>query len=204
MSGDISQIFDEYGEALVRLLAVPKIPRRRLFLPKRCASYMSPVLSDPMDLTNDCRAITINNTKKREANEYSRNHKSVEIGVDYDTTIAYFVRSITFIDLPTELHLQIMCHIHSIDDLGRWAGENIVCVGDQIEPGDLPPGVFSQRELNKVYQDLFNTEYKNAPFAHMFGQQHLSYKTTSYSPGNRIVWSGLAQTGRYKMNQYST
>lgn len=117
MSGSISQIFDEYGEALVRLLAVPIIPPRRLFFPKRCASYMSPVLSDPMDLTNDCRAITINNTKKREANEYSRNHKSVEIGVDYDTTIAYFVRSITFIDLPTELHLRIMCHIDSIDDL---------------------------------------------------------------------------------------
>lgn len=182
MSGSISQIFDEYGEALVRLLAVPIIPPRRLFFPKRCASYMSPVLSDPMDLTNDCRAITINNTKKREANEYSRNHKSVEIGVDYDTTIAYFVRSITFIDLPTELHLRIMCHTDSIDDLvclsltsryfldvcqkkipeyyaslqGRWAGENIVCVGDQIEPGDLLPGVFSQRELNKVYQDLFD------------------------------------------------
>lgn len=78
---------------------------------------MSFVLSDPMDPTNDCRAITINNTKKREANEYSRNHKSVEIGVDYETTIAYFVRSINFIDLHTELHLQIMCHIDSIDEL---------------------------------------------------------------------------------------
>lgn len=31
-----------------------------------------------------------------------------------------------------------------------------MCVGDQIEPGDLPLGVFSQRELNKVCQDLFD------------------------------------------------
>lgn len=117
MSGDLSQIFDECDEVLVHLLAVPIILPRRLYFPKRRISYMSSLLSDRMDLTNDCRAITIKNTKKREANEYSRNHKSVEIGVDYEATIAYFVRSITFIDLSTELHLQIMCHIDSIDDI---------------------------------------------------------------------------------------
>ncbi|KFY81994.1 hypothetical protein V500_10915 [Pseudogymnoascus sp. VKM F-4518 (FW-2643)] len=37
---------------------------------------------------------------------------------------------------------------------GRWAGENIVCAGDDIVPGDYPPGLFSAEEeedLNKAF-----------------------------------------------------
>lgn len=30
--------------------------------------------------------------------------------------------------------------------LGAWAGKHVVCVGEDLEPGDFSPGLFSKKE----------------------------------------------------------
>jgi len=39
-------------------------------------------------------------------------------------------------------------HIHAycISFLGRWAGDNIICVGEDVKPYDYPPVLFSAEE----------------------------------------------------------
>jgi len=39
-------------------------------------------------------------------------------------------------------------HDYYTSFLGRWAGENIVYVGEDVKPGDYPPGLFSAEELD--------------------------------------------------------
>lgn len=53
--------------------------------------------------------------------------------------------------------------------LGRWAGENIVCVGEGAEPGDFPPGLFSVEEANDLFQgtiDVSNNSHGPDDRAH--------------------------------------
>jgi hypothetical protein len=83
-----------------------------------------------------------------------------------------------FPSIPVEVHRLIFSYIEFIDDviclsltseyfwsigreyihdhyaslLGLWAGENIVCVGEEIEPGDFPPGLFTMEEENELRQ----------------------------------------------------
>lgn len=43
---------------------------------------------------------------------------------------------------------------HYLSRFGAWAGENIVCAGEETAPGDYPPGLFSAEEekgLNKTF-----------------------------------------------------
>ncbi|KAI1500715.1 hypothetical protein F5X99DRAFT_229613 [Biscogniauxia marginata] len=87
--------------------------------------------------------------------------------------------SVTFSGLPTEVHRHIFAHVESIKDailfgltsryfwsigrermhdiylslLGRWAGKNIVCVGEDVKPDDYPPGLFSAEELDVLRKD---------------------------------------------------
>ncbi|KAI1413719.1 hypothetical protein F5Y13DRAFT_189154 [Hypoxylon sp. FL1857] len=77
------------------------------------------------------------------------------------------------VSLPRELQIIIFSYIRGVDDrvclgltcrdlwevgrlylhrylssfFGQWAGKNIVCVGDNIEAGDYPPGLFSEQEI---------------------------------------------------------
>ncbi len=85
-------------------------------------------------------------------------------------------------DLPPEIHRLVFDHIEFIEDviclgvtsrhfwafaqehvhayymslLGQWAGENIVCVGEGVRPGDYPPGLFSAEELDAFQQRKAN------------------------------------------------
>lgn len=43
-------------------------------------------------------------------------------------------------------------HMHLLSFLGCWAGENIVCPGEYLEPGDFPPGLFSAEEEEQLRQ----------------------------------------------------
>jgi hypothetical protein len=84
----------------------------------------------------------------------------------------------TFSSIPTEVHRLIFSYAEFIEDviclsltsryfwsigqeyihdhyasfLGLWAGENIVCVGEDVEPGDFPPGLFTMQEENELRQ----------------------------------------------------
>ncbi|KFY38246.1 hypothetical protein V495_06681 [Pseudogymnoascus sp. VKM F-4514 (FW-929)] len=78
----------------------------------------------------------------------------------------------TFCNLPFEIHHLIYEHLddpidvvfmgmtspyfwsitkeyllrHYVSHLGRWAGKELVCVGEEADPGDYPPGLFSADE----------------------------------------------------------
>lgn len=82
----------------------------------------------------------------------------------------------TICTLPVEIILLIIFHIEYIDDVralglvnrylfhvsqeelakyfaqmfGRWAGKEIVCVGEDTEPDDYPPGLFSETEIDRL------------------------------------------------------
>ncbi|CAP73543.1 uncharacterized protein PODANS_2_9120 [Podospora anserina S mat+] len=94
-------------------------------------------------------------------------------------------RPVTFSTLPPEVHRLIFTHIECIDDvfrlglanrylwsigrehmhdyymsfLGRWANEHIVCVGEDVKPGDYPPGLFSAQELDLLRQKTSDIPY---------------------------------------------
>ncbi|KAK9434757.1 F-box domain containing protein [Metarhizium brunneum] len=73
----------------------------------------------------------------------------------------------TILDLPTEIILQtdLIClglarrsfwaiarqrlHDYYMSLWGKWAGENIVYVGEYTQPGDVPPGLFSEEEIDE-------------------------------------------------------
>ncbi|KAI0854873.1 hypothetical protein F4860DRAFT_498068 [Xylaria cubensis] len=84
--------------------------------------------------------------------------------------------ALTFSNLPTEIHCLVFDHIEYIEDticlgftnkyflilaqrylddyymsfFGTWSGENIVCVGDDVEPDDYPARLFSTEELDNL------------------------------------------------------
>ncbi|KAI1304578.1 hypothetical protein F5Y03DRAFT_384780 [Xylaria venustula] len=84
--------------------------------------------------------------------------------------------ALTFLGLPTEIHFLVIDHLEFIEDviclgltneyfwilaqreldnyymsfLGTWAGQNIVCVGEKVEPDDYPAGLFSTEELDEL------------------------------------------------------
>ncbi|KAH9890289.1 hypothetical protein F4778DRAFT_753231 [Xylariomycetidae sp. FL2044] len=86
--------------------------------------------------------------------------------------------------LPTELHQLICSHIDNTGDLvrfgmanrylwvvaydnlinrwmsllGPWAGQNVVCVGGEIEKGDYPSGLFSQEEQESLNQETIDVD----------------------------------------------
>ncbi|KAL7621873.1 hypothetical protein AAE478_007373 [Parahypoxylon ruwenzoriense] len=47
--------------------------------------------------------------------------------------------------------------------LGRWAGKNIVCVGGDVEPGDFPPGLFSEEETELHPREVETLIYDDYP-----------------------------------------
>ncbi|KAI1414786.1 hypothetical protein F5Y13DRAFT_187979 [Hypoxylon sp. FL1857] len=55
--------------------------------------------------------------------------------------------------------------------MGPWAGKNIVCVGEDVKPGDLPPGLFAEegehglslRKIQRLDEDGYTKESEPAP-----------------------------------------
>jgi hypothetical protein len=64
-------------------------------------------------------------------------------------------------------------HVHSriAGKYGRWANEKLVCVGSNIEPGDFPPGLFSQAQLRAINKHFGSEEPEFGPT--MLTLQHL-------------------------------
>lgn len=93
--------------------------------------------------------------------------------------------SMTLSDRPIEVHQLIFSYIESIEEviclslanrhfwkvgrermhdiyasfLGRWAGKNIVCVGEDVQPDDYPPGLFSAEELDVLRHKTSDIPY---------------------------------------------
>ena len=122
-------------------------------------------------------------------------------------------RPVIFSTLPPEVHRLIFTCIECIEDvfrlglanryfwsigrermhdyytsfLGRWAGENIVCVGEDVKPGDYPPGLFSAEELDVLRQktsdipyDWDDDDWDNVAFANKpFTLHHFTFPSIS-------------------------
>ncbi|TWU73583.1 hypothetical protein ED733_004788 [Metarhizium rileyi] len=236
-SGGLEQLFEEFSEALVRFLAVPISPQRRLYFPKRPTSSFS---SAYIGTVNERVMMTCglakmrHNSKKRTSDDdilvdFSGSHKRFKFGTGYRSTVESARRSTAFVDLPTELHLQIIRHIDAIEDVvclslssrqfwdlsqewiikyyvslrGRWAGHHIICVDDEIEPGDFPPGLFSEKELHSMRQDsshawgIPGSIHCEIGGIHQNGLASLLQSTVSESEGemllawelDRVAWS---------------
>ena len=168
-------LFD--SDYLVRFLAVPILPRN----PPEVAQ------STPAQTRNDRRATQIASRGSAKdiqmdkadgevlAGSSQRRKKAKIQGGEGSTEID---RSVTFSDLPCELHRLIFTCIERIDDiiclgltnqyfwsigrermhnyyasfLGRGARTNIVCVGEYVLPNDYPPDLFSAEELDVLRQ----------------------------------------------------
>ncbi|KAH6977654.1 hypothetical protein EDB80DRAFT_757397 [Ilyonectria destructans] len=169
-------LFDGSAEVLVGLLAVPVRPQISPSIPAesrngRCATQTAS--------GDSLQEIQMGGQAKRKVDGEvlagsPRHHKRAKTQGGND--------ALTFSDLPPEVHQLVFDHIEFIEDviclglasqyfwtfardhihayymsfLGRWAGKNIVCVGEDVKPGDYPPGLFSVEELDTLQQTTTN------------------------------------------------
>ncbi|KAI0542336.1 hypothetical protein GGR58DRAFT_526397 [Xylaria digitata] len=119
--------------------------------------------------------------------------------------------AVLLLSLPLELHRLIFSFVESIYDAialalehiddyyisrwGRWAGLNVVCVGEDVAPNDYPPGLFSADELKDFRQrktdilydrnDTDGAVYLNKPFT----LNHFTFLSVSTVEGIHIsLW----------------
>jgi hypothetical protein len=113
------------------------------------------------------------------------------------------------LNIPPELHRLIFSFIEDIVDVisfsitdqyflpiglecledyymshfGQWAGTNVVCVGEDVEPNDYPPGLFSNEELEVLRHKTTNLgddwEYLDEGDENPFTLYHFTYPTES-------------------------
>ncbi|KAH7116373.1 hypothetical protein EDB81DRAFT_952980 [Dactylonectria macrodidyma] len=141
-----------------------------------------------MDINDSVQEIPVDRHAKRKVNGEvlacpSRHHKRTKTkGSDDGTETDH---SITLSGLPKEVHQLIFIYIEFIEDIicigltsryfwaigrehmhdyytsfrGQWAGENIVCVGEDVEPNDFPPRLFSVEELDELRHKTIDIPY---------------------------------------------
>ncbi|KAI0544655.1 hypothetical protein F4679DRAFT_564167 [Xylaria curta] len=168
--GKLGEILFSHIEArsLVALLAVPVRPL-----------HDSP-RNSPVDSTNttceEKRGVKRSRDDNDALTESPQSHKQIKTQYQDETAVSNIV--VTIFSLPLELHRHIFSFIEDIEDvisfgitnrqflpisleflehyfmsaLGRWAGKNIVCVGEDVEPNDYPPGLFSSEEIDFMRQ----------------------------------------------------
>ncbi|KAK3303181.1 uncharacterized protein B0T15DRAFT_266240 [Chaetomium strumarium] len=138
-------------------------------------------------------------------------------------------RPVTLSTLPPEVHRLIFTCIECIEDvfrlglanryfwsigrerihdyytsfLGRWAKENIVCVGEDVKPGDYPPGLFSAEELDVLHQKTsdipydWDDDWEDVAFANEpFTLHHFTFPSISTTEQDvRLFGESLALAG---------
>ena len=130
----------------------------------------------------------------------------------------------TFLTLPCELHLLIFDSIEDVEgivclgatsryfwaigrermhdyyasQLGRWAGKNIVCVGESVKADDYPPRLFSEQELEEFRQQttvFFDASQEPNEREEPFNLYHLCIR------GLTVVERDLPLTGIHDESQ---
>ncbi|QUC21058.1 uncharacterized protein UV8b_05301 [Ustilaginoidea virens] len=187
---------------LVYLLAVPVPPQRppeaTLSAPAQTRNEFA-AQRTAIDVVQDLRETT---RLKRKANDQvfvdspSCKQAKTKDGGDGTTTMG---NPVTLSDLPSEVHRLIFAQLEDVVDaislgatnwyfwtfgreriyqyamsfFGRWAGHNIVCVGEDVEPDDYPPGLFSAEEQDEFRQrmgpegdpdDSWPNDFSDQPF----------------------------------------
>ncbi len=113
--------------------------------------------------------------------------------------------ALTISDLPPEIHHLVFDSIESIEDTiclgltsqyfwtfardhihayymsfqGQWAGKNIVCVGEGIEPDDYPEGLFSVEELDELPTHIWLKPYESVYLNQRSTLYHFAHPSVS-------------------------
>lgn len=176
-------VFDGSAKELIELLTViprHEFTRKQTTVDPRVAAKNLPAKSTCHDATKAVN-VAVNVAVKRKADaETPENDTQASKKACYGND-PLKSRPVTFSDLPTELHRHIFFQMESVRDIvtlglvnryfcdiaveevliyirGRqapWAGQNIVCVGEYVEPNDYPPGLFSKAELEALGEEKF-------------------------------------------------
>ncbi|RFU74581.1 f-box domain containing [Trichoderma arundinaceum] len=168
-------LFDGSSNALVRLLAVP-VQRRNLASVSEAVDTGSAESRGGCSTVKTATGGSIQQVGAGQVHHgYPRLHKLVKTKSDDAEGEADAKRGISISDFPIELQRKIFDNVGHIEDViclgltsrhfwalaqeyldrydasfvGQWAGKNIVCVGRDVEPGDYPPGLFSEAEMDE-------------------------------------------------------
>ncbi|KPM38145.1 hypothetical protein AK830_g8388 [Neonectria ditissima] len=181
-------LFDGSAKVLVRLLAVPVRHLNPPIQPRHLHRHSLETTIVPPGAGDSLQEIRIDRCAKRKADGEvlagpPRHPKRAKRKGSDDTADTDY--SMTLSDLPIEVHQLIFSHIESIEEviclslasrhfwkvgrermhdiyasfLGRWAGKNIVCVGEDVQPDDYPPGLFSAEELDVLRHETSAIPY---------------------------------------------
>ncbi|KAJ8127848.1 hypothetical protein O1611_g5789 [Lasiodiplodia mahajangana] len=66
-----------------------------------------------------------------------------------------FIDDVVSLGMTNQYFLSIALHYmedYYVSSLGAWAGKNLVAVGEYVQPGDFPPGLFSAEELEAEFE----------------------------------------------------
>lgn len=193
-------LFDGSAKGLVHLLAVPV--RRQ---------HDSPQNSSVDSNNTPCEEKQGAKRSRDDDNAHAespRCRKQIKIQAQNEKTVSNTAVAIS--DLPLELHRLIISSIDIQDvvclsmtnqyflsigrecledyytsHFGRWAGTNVVCVGEDIKPNDYPPGLFSNEELEVLRQKTIDIPYdweypdEIAFPTEQFRLEHFTYPTVS-------------------------
>ncbi|KAI5861208.1 hypothetical protein GGS23DRAFT_577579 [Durotheca rogersii] len=114
-----------------------------------------------------------------------RHHKLAKVKSSGREGEANADRPVTISHLPVEILLEIFAQVELVPDLvclglanrrlwaiareclhdyyqsflRQWAGKRIVCVGEYTKPGDYPPGLFSEEEVQELGQTTLGQLY---------------------------------------------
>ncbi|KAI0404578.1 hypothetical protein F4802DRAFT_615457 [Xylaria palmicola] len=214
--GQLGEIlFDSTAELLVDHLAVP-VRRQYNFLENSSVGSANATCREKQKAK--CSRVD-NDTPTK----FTQRREKIQFHSRSEKTVLRAV--ITLSSLPTELHLHIYSFIVDMVDVislsstnqyflslgleclhdffasifGRWAGENIVCVGEDVEPNDYPSGLFSDEVLEVMRQwtmddsDESNMEIVGSrPFTIAdFGDPHVSKAMKLAIPSFHREWLEL-------------
>ncbi|KAI0846763.1 hypothetical protein F5Y00DRAFT_136833 [Daldinia vernicosa] len=159
----LEQLFFEHNsiENLVYLLAVPLKSYQRIFSSSVYTSQYTKTNDSPMGILCLPREIQLK--------------IFAELGTRDCTALGLTNAYLWGLALP-------VLHDKWAARLGAWAGEKIVCVGELVEPGDYPPGLFSDAEILSFDEPEIRSVLNIDPF---FGYRPRS--VTLYDFGSHVI-----------------
>ncbi|KAI0096978.1 hypothetical protein GGR51DRAFT_488510 [Nemania sp. FL0031] len=128
---------------LVELLAVPVQPQDR---PRPLPSFKTP----------GPRYVNKPNTKKSSPSTTTTS-SLCSLPLELHHLIFFFspfIEDVVRLGMTNQYFWSIACQYiedYLVSSFGAWAGKNLVSVGEDVEPGDFPPGLFSAEELEAEF-----------------------------------------------------
>lgn len=213
-SGNLEQILlGGFASDIVYLLAVP--------VRQQHGSPQSSLVESTNTIREEERGGKHSMDDNSPHNESSQRRKQIILQDQNAKTVLEAV--ITLSSLPTEIHLHIFSFLEEFADVislsmtnryflsighknlencyvshyGRWANTSIVCVSDDTEQNDYPPGMFSNEELEVLRQTTIEMSPYSQSFSHWqerntpFNLRHFSHPDVSVVENPREEFSRM-------------